>query len=251
MEKNANKQEIIKIAGENLKKVRIQKGLTQKELSEKVGVSASSIAKYEAGTRICPPDVLANICKTLKITEVEIQSTSDLTINYMDSPYLSERIMLARKLAGLTTEMLAEQSGISSSAINRMENSDEVLKNISTSKFLKICECLKITDIDSFIDNTKIKTSLEKELQYNSWYEGNFEEIHNKIVDTKPLLIKPTFIDRVLETLDKHFDEYTEKYTSRIQGLKQSRLIVFSNIPDKFFAKKNGIYFNNNMLSLL
>lgn len=58
--------------GENIKKYRKQKGLTQKELASKVGVTASTITKYEKGDLQPNLDTIKEIAKALDISYVEI-----------------------------------------------------------------------------------------------------------------------------------------------------------------------------------
>lgn len=43
---------------QNLKKLRIQAGLTQQELAEKTGIARANIARYETGENIPPLDII-------------------------------------------------------------------------------------------------------------------------------------------------------------------------------------------------
>ena len=53
--------------GNNIKKWRKLKKLTQQELGEKIDKTLSSIQKYEKGNVMIPIDVLSNIAKALNI----------------------------------------------------------------------------------------------------------------------------------------------------------------------------------------
>ena len=53
--------------GENIKKYRKQKGLTQKELASKVGVAASTITKYEKGDLEPSLDTIKKIANVLDV----------------------------------------------------------------------------------------------------------------------------------------------------------------------------------------
>jgi transcriptional regulator with XRE-family HTH domain len=56
-----------KSRGQLLRKARLEKGLTQKELGKKVGVSESYISLLERGIRErCPPELLKDIAKALE-----------------------------------------------------------------------------------------------------------------------------------------------------------------------------------------
>lgn len=50
---------------EKLQKLRKQKGLTQAELAEKVGVSSRSIQNYELGSRYPKRNILDKLCEVL------------------------------------------------------------------------------------------------------------------------------------------------------------------------------------------
>lgn len=53
--------------GENIKKYRKEKGLTQKELADKIGKDFSTVQKYELNISQPPIDVLNRIADTLDI----------------------------------------------------------------------------------------------------------------------------------------------------------------------------------------
>lgn len=60
--------------GERIKELRLSKGLTQKQLGEKIGRSTISVRKYESGEVIPPYDVMEDIAKALDTT------TNNLTV---------------------------------------------------------------------------------------------------------------------------------------------------------------------------
>jgi transcriptional regulator with XRE-family HTH domain len=47
---------------------RTKAGLSREELARRIGISYSAVAKYETGERIPPPDVLAKLAETLRIS---------------------------------------------------------------------------------------------------------------------------------------------------------------------------------------
>lgn len=57
--------------GVNIKKFRKERGLTQKELSEKINKSTITVRKYEANDTTPPIDVLRNIADVLDLTVQE------------------------------------------------------------------------------------------------------------------------------------------------------------------------------------
>lgn len=62
----ANKEQSVGI-GKRLKETRLIAGLTQKELGERIGISASSIANYETGISHPKEPLLYALMNTLKI----------------------------------------------------------------------------------------------------------------------------------------------------------------------------------------
>ncbi|MBP3886933.1 MAG: helix-turn-helix transcriptional regulator [Cellulosilyticum sp.] len=54
--------------GQRLKKVLDEKGMMQKELAEKIGVSEMVISRYVHGGRIVSVSILIEICKSLNVS---------------------------------------------------------------------------------------------------------------------------------------------------------------------------------------
>jgi transcriptional regulator with XRE-family HTH domain len=63
---------ISKILGENLRKLRRDRGFTQSELAEKAGVSATMITFYENGHKWPYPDTIKSLAKALKVPESDL-----------------------------------------------------------------------------------------------------------------------------------------------------------------------------------
>lgn len=58
--------------GENIKKIRLKRGWTQKQLAEKSGVTRESIGNYERNDRTPPADILNDIAKALSVPVGEL-----------------------------------------------------------------------------------------------------------------------------------------------------------------------------------
>lgn len=68
-----DKIEAKKVFGENLRKLRIARGITQEELSDKLGYSSrSSINKIEAGERDMPRSKVEQASKILGVSPLEL-----------------------------------------------------------------------------------------------------------------------------------------------------------------------------------
>ncbi len=64
--------------GERLKLLRIEKGLTLKEVAEKLNVTIRSVSRYEDGSREPSIEMLAKLCKLYNVS-------SDYVIGLVDS----------------------------------------------------------------------------------------------------------------------------------------------------------------------
>ena len=65
--------------GENLKKIRKEKGLTQKELGKLCGMSEAQIGQYENGLRNPKMETLEKIANALDISYFELLDISETT----------------------------------------------------------------------------------------------------------------------------------------------------------------------------
>lgn len=58
--------------GTRIRKYREDRGLSQKELAQKIGVSNSRISNWEQGINRPDADVIANICRALDVSASEL-----------------------------------------------------------------------------------------------------------------------------------------------------------------------------------
>lgn len=68
---------IAKVFGENLRKLRLAKGLTQAELADAIDVKAPTVTTWEIGTRWPGLDNISALAKILEIEEFELFQTED------------------------------------------------------------------------------------------------------------------------------------------------------------------------------
>ena len=66
--------------GENLKKLRVEKSLTQGELAKMLGVSASSIGMYEQGRREPDHELLIKMSKIFSVSVDELLGIDDKVV---------------------------------------------------------------------------------------------------------------------------------------------------------------------------
>lgn len=69
---------------ERIRLIRLQRKLSQKELSEKSGVNLKSLSRYELGTSIPPADVLKAIADALAVSADALLSDEQVLIQDKD-----------------------------------------------------------------------------------------------------------------------------------------------------------------------
>ena len=116
---------------ENLKRIRKSKGLSQKELAEKLGVSQPSYAQYERGARNPKVETIRKIANALDIPVEELNPPSNLE-------------KLASKFSKMVDEtILREQNLISNYRKLNTYGKQEAIKRVS-----ELTEIKKYTDPD-------------------------------------------------------------------------------------------------------
>lgn len=67
----------MKTFAEKIKQLRVEKGVTQKQVGDAVGVSANAIANYELGTREPDFQILAKLCQFYDVSSDFLIGLSD------------------------------------------------------------------------------------------------------------------------------------------------------------------------------
>lgn len=70
-----------KLINSNIKSLRIKQGLTQEEFAEKIGISIQGLSNIERNRYQPTSDTVDKICKSFKITPVELLLTDTKTNN--------------------------------------------------------------------------------------------------------------------------------------------------------------------------
>lgn len=104
----------------NLKNYRLLRGLTQKELSEKLYKSLNAIAKWERGISIPDADILIPLCKILQCTPNQI-------LGWDESPELNEFLNNQEKFNAQKAALIKKRKEIDDflKAFNAKKNSKE------------------------------------------------------------------------------------------------------------------------------
>ena len=115
--------------GEQIRTMRQIRGLTQKELGERLGISPVGIAQWENGLRTPKIETLKKIAEAL-------DSSVDVFLPAMGIvESLGNRIRTVRKRQGMSAAELGEKLGMSGSLVGRYERDEENPKPSTIQRF--------------------------------------------------------------------------------------------------------------------
>lgn len=118
------------LIGENIRKLRLEKGLTQKDLAEKSGTSLSALNKYERGDRTPKIDSLEKIAEALNVQVNYLLGNSEF--KRFDSQIMKDDIL---------------------SLIEKTDNTDKefskLVRNIVDTMFLTVYHFAADEDVES------------------------------------------------------------------------------------------------------
>lgn len=117
------------LIGEQIKSMRQLRGLTQKELGERMGIDGSAVRKYESGKIIPKIDTLQKFAEALGT------SVSAFLPAFGIVESLGNRIRTVRKRQGLSAAELGEKLEISGSLVGRYERGEENPKPSTIQRF--------------------------------------------------------------------------------------------------------------------
>mgnify|MGYP001044213236 CR=1 FL=1 len=117
--------------GEILKQARKNKGLTQSEVAEKLGVTFQAISNYERGTNSVDNDTLEKLCLLYEIPYLQ-------TIDSIDHQAIAEKLKAARTKNKLTQLQVSELSGIPVGTIRGYESGKRPIPDECIGKFCLI-----------------------------------------------------------------------------------------------------------------
>lgn len=83
--------------GDKLRELRLEKHMTQKELTDKIGLVKGTISAYEQGKKYPSVDVLIKLCSTLHTSVDYLLGLSD-EMKLMKSNLTDEQMSIFRKL---------------------------------------------------------------------------------------------------------------------------------------------------------
>lgn len=95
-------QEILKDIGSRLKKIRVQHNLTQKDMSEEIGLSVSTISLIEKGKSTTVESLIRILVRLNRIKEFEsvfrVGENLELKMKFEKARLKSERVRASKKI---------------------------------------------------------------------------------------------------------------------------------------------------------
>lgn len=180
--------------GEKLKKLRMDKNMTQQELAKILKISSSTIGMYEQNRR--SPDI-----ETLKLIADYFQCSTDYLLGKNDIENMN-RLSLLRKSHNMSQAELAEKLGVTQQTISKYENGSrepdtETLKLLSSIFNVSIDYLLGATNIRNH-DTTYITPKEHEDI------EEVVEELRERLLNTENFKIEgePTTKEDIETILD-------------------------------------------------
>ncbi len=124
--------------GEKLKRLRLEKGLTQKQVAEQIGLSIKGYNFYELNLREPPNDTLKKLCNIFNVS-------ADYLLGLEREREEESGSMNNEKN---TTENARRKFSILSEVSRRLEWDELILKNDSSEKEKEILATAKISDLE-------------------------------------------------------------------------------------------------------
>ncbi|AYZ73386.1 XRE family transcriptional regulator [Fusobacterium necrophorum] len=184
--------------GNRLKAIRKDLGLTQKELSEKVNKSLSSIQKYEAGEVSIPIEVISLLSEKLNVPSSKLIDETE------NKYYQYDNIKNFLNFMGFTFDEIGVYLGSGqNSNFPEMDSLDFSPNFVIKNSFLEV-----MIDLEQ-LDN--LKEQIESFLLFSLWKlekDGNVLNIDAHILDREELYFSDDFINTVKEKLGFYGDDH-------------------------------------------
>lgn len=143
---------------ENLKNVRKEKKLSQKDIADVLGVVRSVYAKYETFERIIPLKHINTLSNYFNVSMDYLAGLSSnknrfnfKKIDKLDGNIIQDNILFIRKKYNLTQKALGDKISVSDVAVSKLERGKIIL---TTSVALEICKQFNIS-LDWLVGKSK------------------------------------------------------------------------------------------------
>lgn len=104
---------------QNIRRIRKEQGLTQKELGERCGIADANIRKYESGRQIPKIQTIQKIANALNVPMNEIYSKGTLDADF------GSKVKRARERVGISQKTLGERLGVTQQTVAQYESTTD------------------------------------------------------------------------------------------------------------------------------
>lgn len=165
------------IVGENIKKLRIERGYTQKELAEMLNVSQNAVHNWETGKR--EPKA-----KTMIYQMLALDSKEPLMCNYgihtNESNIIGTKIKECRLKKGLTQKQLGSLCDMTQQQIAQYENGKLIPKEETINKIANALESEELRRIGA------LRGVFNNQKHYDSPYNDSYNKFFNGLPGLSP-----------------------------------------------------------------
>ena len=139
-----------------IKKLRISKGLTQKQLADLCGIAEPNLRKYELGKQNPKIETVEKIANALNVSVSELSNYQE-SFHYNSRLTVGMNIKTARKKVNITQKQLGEMIGSSEGMIRQYELG---LRNPKMETLSKIANALNLNLFDFVLLDKEIVVDL-------------------------------------------------------------------------------------------
>lgn len=175
--------------GENIKRIRKAKGLTQKELGKKLGISQAEIAQRETGRRNPKIETVQKIADALQVPVSEIYGWDNLPKCNLND--IGRRIAFYRKQCGYSQRELAEKLEIATVTLQQYEL---LKRNPNRAMIQRIAKILNIKEPELYgfdcdeLRHDLTKIFMAKSILKNAIDSDSYSVMHKAILESYTIL---------------------------------------------------------------
>lgn len=183
------------IIGERIRSLRVESGLSQQELSDKLGIGRSTLANYEQGKREPDLETIEYIADYFNVDMNYLLGKSPIKNSYSNTVY-SNRIKKRLKDLNLTIDDLCEQINIEKKfLVSSMQNSTFYCtpSNIMDLSFILQTEPEYLTGFCDNVDGYEIEKTNSKQEQTLKVIRRASEKMDDDKLDKMVNILKAVF----------------------------------------------------------
>lgn len=132
------------VTGQTIKKLREEKGITQSELAEKIGVTSKAVSKWETSKGLPDISLIESLCEILGISVVELMSGDTIINKNISSNMLRSKFYICPVCGNIihtTGESVISCCGIVLPVLEAEETDKDhvvIIENVEDEKYIRV-----------------------------------------------------------------------------------------------------------------